>query len=132
MKLKLIREEETNDSTLGSLYIDNVFECFTLEDISRDVKIMHETCIPAGTYEVQITFSTRFQKQMPLLLNVLGFRGIRIHSGNTKEDTSGCILVGQVRGQDIIYNSKIAFTNLFEKLVSYPKKIEIEIVNVSK
>jgi len=99
--------------TIGKLYIDTVYLCDTLEDKVRAEKIMHETAIPAGRYEVIITFSNRFKKLMPLLLNVPGFDRIRIHSGNDKEDTSGCILVGENKVKGQVINSRFNFIKVF-------------------
>ena len=116
MQLQLIRRTFTDKSTIGELSVNGVFECFTLEDKVRPVKIAGETAIPAGTYEIAITFSNKFQKFLPLLMNVPNFEGIRIHTGNTPADTLGCILVGQGKGVDLISNSRLAFAPLFEKL----------------
>ena len=90
MELTLTRTDFTNDSTIGELSVNGKFECFTLEDKVRPVKIKGMTAIPAGAYEVVINFSERFQRPLPLLLNVPNFDGIRIHAGNTAKDTEGC------------------------------------------
>src|SRR2546423_440555 len=94
MQLQLKRKTFTDKSTIGELAVNGVFECFTLEDVVRPEKIKRETAIPAGRYEIAITFSDKFQKFLPLLLNVPNYEGVRIHSGNRPEDTEGCILVG--------------------------------------
>lgn len=128
--LDLIREKSSKRSTIGKLYINNIFECYTLEDVERKEKIKNETAIPKGTYTVIITKSNRFKRDLPLLLNVLNFEGIRIHSGNTNHDTEGCILVGKTRGVDIVNKSKIAFNSLFSKLqIAYKNKQKI-IINI--
>ena len=116
MKLELIRKEFTEMSTIGDLLIDGEFFCYTLEDAVRDKKINGVTAIPYGTYEVIINFSDRFQKPMPLLLNVPNFEGIRIHSGNTAEHTEGCLLLGFTKTKDFIGNSKLAFNQFMPKL----------------
>src|SRR5258706_14204807 len=115
MNLKLIRQIFTEESTIGSLFIDNVFECFTLEDTVRasGIKIPGATAIPYGSYEVIIDYSKRFARNMPHVLNVPMFEGIRIHSGNTSSDTEGCILLGASKGKDIIYESKAAFAKFY-------------------
>ena len=111
--------------TIGRLYIDGAFQCYTLEDKVREVdgqpvqvwKVPTKTAIPKGTYKLIIDFSNRFQKDMPHILDVPGFEGIRIHSGNTSEDTEGCIIVGNAwNGSNFVSNSKIAFNALFSKL----------------
>jgi hypothetical protein len=127
MKLLLKRIHKTDVSTIGELYVDGIFQCYTLEDIERDVKIKSETAIAKGKYKVMITLSNRFKKYMPLLLNVPNFEGVRIHSGNTNHDTEGCILVGQTRSKDFIGQSRKAYDKLFKKLET-AKEITIEIV----
>lgn len=116
MELLLTRKWLTDNSTIGELYVDGNLECYTLEDTVRDEKIPGKTAIPEGRYEVIINHSQKFNKKLPLLLNVPQFEGIRIHVGNYPKDTDGCILVGQTRKQDFIGNSKVAFNALFEKL----------------
>ena len=130
MELTLTRTDFTNDSTIGELSVNGKFECFTLEDKVRPVKIKGMTAIPAGAYEVVINFSERFQRPLPLLLNVPNFDGIRIHAGNTAKDTEGCILVGQVKQKNFIGTSRLALEALFKKLkkASLSEKIFIHIV----
>ena len=117
MLMQLTREWFTDNSTIGELKIADEFECFTLEPVVRDKKIDGETAIPAGTYEIAISFSDRFQRKMPELLNVPNFVGVRIHPGNYPKDTKGCILVGQTRGVDFIGQSRDAFGSLFDKIL---------------
>lgn len=96
-ELHLLREERLADRTIGKLFIDGVWVWWTLEDRWRPVdspKIPGLTCIPAGTYRILFNMSSRFKKPMPLLVSVPGFAGVRIHAGNTPNDTEGCILVG--------------------------------------
>ena len=114
--MALQRKVYTNDSTIGRLTFDGKFECFTLEDRVRAVKVKGLTAIPEGNYEVVITFSNAFQRRLPLLLNVPNFSGIRIHPGNRPKDTEGCILVGQSTAPDFIGSSKAAFEALEGKL----------------
>jgi hypothetical protein len=124
MKLELHRGDATETRTISTLVIDGTWECFALEDPVRDLgpngeyKVPHDTAIPAGVYEVDITFSQRFKKLMPILLNVPHFTGIRIHAGNTAEDTWGCILVGKAVVNDELKRgtSKAAYDQLFKKL----------------
>lgn len=129
MQLQLTRKIFTDKSTIGELAVDGKSECFTLEDVVRPEKIKGETAIPAGTYEIAITFSNKFQKLLPLLLNVPNYEGVRIHLGNKPEDTEGCILVGQTKAPDFVGGSRAAFAPLFEKLQDALKreKIFIEI-----
>jgi hypothetical protein len=104
------------NSIIGEMTVDGIFECFTLEDVERPVKIKGETAIPKGTYKVIINQSNRFKRLLPLLLNVPGFEGVRIHSGNTNHNTEGCILVGQTRHKEFIGQSRKAFNKLFAKM----------------
>ena len=109
--LTLLRTDREKDYTLGELYINDCFFCHTLEDTDRGLrqntplweiqatKVFGKTAIPAGEYTVRFTFSPRFQRMMLLVENVPGFEGIRIHAGNTAEDTNGCILLGDRQGQ---------------------------------
>jgi hypothetical protein len=128
MNLKLVRKTFTEESTMGELSVNGKFECFTLEDRVRAIaapKVHGETAIPEGIYEVIISFSDKFKKLLPLLLNVPNFEGIRIHSGNTKADTEGCILVGQSKAKDFVGGSRAAFNVLFPKLQAALKKEKI-------
>lgn len=118
MKLLLKRSPSTAKSTAGTLLVDDAFECRTLEDVVRPVKIHGETAIPAGRYHVIVNQSQRFKRLLPLLLDVPGFDGVRIHPGNTANDTEGCILVGDSPGKDFLGNSRIAFDRLFARLKS--------------
>ncbi|ARO89125.1 hypothetical protein EBAPG3_012120 [Nitrosospira lacus] len=129
MELRVERTDFSENSTIGKLYVDNQFECYTLEDKVRPVKIKGKTAIPAGRYEVIINYSQRFGRPLPLFLNVPNFEGVRIHPGNTAADTEGCILVGQTKDTGFIGQSRLAFEQLFTKLktASETEKIFIEI-----
>lgn len=94
MNIELKRFHGTKGFTAGELFIDGVKVFDTLEDEERTEKVYAETAIPVGKYEVVINHSPRFKKDLPLLLNVPGFTGIRIHSGNLTSHTEGCILIG--------------------------------------
>ena len=131
MNLKLIRGPSEGGATIGDLYVNGLRECFTLEDEVRapGVKIPGRTAIPAGTYGVTITWSPRFSRLLPLLLDVPGFTGVRIHPGNGQEDTEGCILVGLDRTDTRILNSRVAFERLYAKLHGAPDGISLEIID---
>jgi len=116
MKIVIKRLHKTENSTIGELTIDGKFECYTLEDKERDVKIKGETAIPTGTYKVIINQSNRFKRLLPLLIAVPNFEGVRIHAGNSNHDTEGCILVGMNRSVDYITKSRKAFDILFKKM----------------
>lgn len=118
MRLTLERRQQWPGCTIGRLSIDDQYECDTLEDPVRpgNVKVPGATAIPAGSYPVQITWSPRFKQMMPVLLGVPNFSGIRIHPGNTADDTEGCILVGAADGSGQLVNSRLAYLRLFDKL----------------
>lgn len=118
MQLKVIRTEKNMYCTIGKLYIDGQYFCDTLEDVDRglsndmeinkitSVKVYGKTAIPTGTYSVILSQSNRFKRILPEILNVPGWSGVRIHSGNKAEDTLGCILVGTRLNEQYITNSR--------------------------
>jgi len=137
MELKLVRSIYSDKSTIGQLSINGSNFCDTLEDVCRDAnrdgdlqdpgeqKVYGKTAIPAGRYEVILNQSARFKKLMPLLLNVTGFEGIRIHNGNKPEHTEGCILVGKKTGPDFVGNSVDTFDRLMIRLKAIATKERI-------
>ena len=133
MKIRLVREQYRPDSTIGRMFVDDVFECFTLEDGVRTQKIHGKTAIPAGAYRVTVEDSPRFKRKLPRLHDVPNFSGVLIHPGNTAADTEGCILVGQnwQPGQEAIGASRAAFQALFPEIVSAIERrepVSIEVV----
>lgn len=116
MLLEVKRQKSNDKCTIGRLYVNGVFQCYTLEDVVRPEKIKAQTAIPVGEYDVVITMSNRFKKLLPLLRNVPNFDGVRIHAGNTDSDTEGCILVGESAGQYSISGSRSAFDKLFAQM----------------
>ena len=128
MKLSLIRKSQYEDFTLGELSIDGQFFCYTVEDKVRPLgeKVFGKTAIPAGNYKVIINMSNHFKKEMPLLLNVPGFEGVRIHSGNTADDSEGCIIIGMVKTENGVGMSRVAFTKLMDKIKGKELTIEIK------
>lgn len=139
MDLKLKRIFRGDKYTIGHLYIDGDYYCDTLEDTDRGltddvseeeikrIKIYGKTAIPKGTYKVEVTYSPKFKQYLPILLNVKGFSGIRVHSGNTAEDTLGCLLVGynKVKGQ--VINSRVTSDKLTALLRNTKEVIHITI-----
>ena len=131
MELKLIRVYKSDTYTIGKLYINGNFFCDTLEDTvrvlnSKEDKIYGKTAIPSGIYEVKLYKSPKFGRYLPLLINVPFFTGILIHSGNTPEDTEGCILLGDNNEKGKVYNSK-KYEKELVNLILDEKKIMIEI-----
>ena len=136
MKLFLQRIAQTPEYTIGRLYLDGKVFCNTLEDPVRDLpeeqKIMHKTAIPEGIYKVVVNRSPRFKRDLPLLLDVPYFEGIRIHRGNTAKDTSGCILVGINSKKGMVLEStkyEVELTNILKKAQQNGDTITIEIKN---
>ena len=139
MKLTLIRKYKKDKYCIGKLYIDGEYFCDTLEDKDRGltdnmtvseiskITVKKETAIPTGTYKVTITYSNRFKKNMPLINNVKGFEGIRIHSGNTDKDTEGCILVGMNCQVGKVLDSQKTFKKLYDKLLADKNNLSITI-----
>lgn len=139
MDLKLKRIFRGDKYTIGHLYIDGDYYCDTLEDTDRGlssdmseeeikrIKVYGRTAIPKGTYKVEVTYSPKFKRHLPLLIDVKGFSGIRIHSGNSAEDTLGCLLVGynKVKGQ--VINSRVTSDKLTALLRDCEEEIYITI-----
>lgn len=122
--LKRIALKETY--TIGKLYINDVYFCDTIEDKVREpgVKVYGKTAIPYGKYKIIINYSPKFKKMLPRLLDVPGFSGVLIHSGNTADDSSGCILVGNNNEVGRVNNSRATM----EKLMNVLTGNEIELV----
>lgn len=131
MKLTSKRQLGTVGYTLSNLYVDDVWECWILEDETHDgPKIPGKTSIPAGTYQIVMDYSNHFQKVLPHLLNVPDFEGIRIHPGNAPKDTEGCLLPGQTSSPGYVYNSRAAYDNLVSKIraaISHGEVVTIEV-----
>ena len=123
MKLNVKRDPSTALATLGTLYIDDQFECYTLERPAVQ--------IPAGQYSVEITYSPRFSRPLPLLDSVPGRSDIRIHAGNWPRDTEGCILVGRQKGKDMILQSQLALDPLVSKIQAALAKGEAVTIQIS-
>lgn len=148
MELRLDRIFRTNNYTIGELYVDGIYQCDTLEDPVRPLpevcpdtpkgiackckeKVYGDTAVPAGTYEVKLSYSNRFKRVMPEILNVPHFLGIRIHSLNTSSETEGCVGVGTWDGvtDNWISNSRAAYDKLFKLLKeANDKKEKITII----
>lgn len=136
MELVLDRKWCKPTYSIGTLYIDGQKFCNTCEDRDRNltdsmtveeikkIKVYGETAIPKGTYTVTLTYSNRFKKIMPLINNVKGFEGIRIHSGTTSKDSTGCVLVGENKEVGKVLNSRATYNKLFTKLKAASDKGE--------
>ena len=121
INLEVRRVKKESDYTIGQLFVNGEYFCDTLEDEIRQVKVMHETAIPVGTYKVTLERSPRFKRILPLLHNVPGFTGILIHSGNTDKHTSGCILVGKSTGSTLV--NSLATLEKLMAILQKPKNL---------
>ena len=152
MKLTVVRTQFGKDATNGILLVDGIFECFTLEDQYQEVKVMHETCIPEGTYDIKFRtvggFHEKYKKRygndhygMLHLQDVPNFTYILIHAGNTDEHTSGCLIVGETQ-QDLdisddgfIGHSGKAYSKLYDKVAKQllqGRDVSIEYTTINK
>ena len=140
MKLTLKRIALRSTYTIGRLYVDGNYFCDTLEDTVRDLnkngkfdngekKVYAKTAIPYGTYEIKWTYSPRFKKYTPQLMNVPSFEGIRIHAGNTSADTEGCLLLGENKKVGMVLNSRATINKFYQliKEACSKGKVTIEI-----
>ena len=150
MLLTLVRDiaGSTKEYTIGELFVNEEATlskttkvCDTLEDTFRLLpkvcpntpkgigcnckeKVYGKTCIPYGTYTVRLSYSNRFKRILPEVLNVPHFLGIRLHSGNSSKDTEGCILVGTKSKGDWVTASRVAFNKLYKLLQTAEKNKE--------
>jgi hypothetical protein len=152
LQLDVIRTQFGKDATNGMLFIDGIFECYTLEDQYQAVKVMHETCIPEGVYDIEFRktggfhakYSERYKNAhygMLHIQNVPNFTYILIHSGNTDEHTSGCLIVGETQ-QDLDMNesgfighSGTAYKKMYTKVAGQllqGRKVTINYTTITK
>ena len=151
MKLDVIRTQFGKDATNGMLFINGVFECYTLEDEVRDVKVHSETAIPLGEYEIKLRteggFHTKYtsrygsmHKGMLWLQDVPGFTWILIHTGNTDQHTAGCLLLGETqqdldKGKDgFVGGSGDAYKKAYPKIakaILNGEKVTIKYTNIN-
>ena len=118
MEILVERKYKKENYTIGHVYINGEYFCDSLEDTDRgltrdmslaemrEVKEYGNTAVPAGRYQIAYTYSNRFKKHLPLLLQVPCFEGVRIHAGNTHADTSGCLLLGENKAVGKVLNSR--------------------------
>ena len=141
MKLKVVRETKNDVSTIGSLFINDVFFCYTLEDKDRGLKqsdsllfiqakkIFGLTAIPSGFYKLTVNQSPKFKRMLPRILEIKGFDGVLLHRGNSANDSLGCILLGYKKGHNSIFESTKAENDLVNRLLLHNQEVHtIEIV----
>lgn len=144
LNLKLERKWKKEKYTIGNLFINGVFFSNVLEDTVRGlrqdmtpeeiqkIKIHGQTAIPSGRYEIRVTLSARFRRQLPILLNVPGYAGVRIHPGNNDANTEGCLLPGKNDRVGQVSNSRATMAALqkqIEEAIYQNSKVYIEIVD---
>ena len=128
MEILVKRLYRKSDYTIGKMLINGEYFCDTVEDCDRGLsqnmknstieekKMYGKTAIPTGRYRVVLSYSNKFKKTLPLLKDVLGFGGIRIHSGNKADDSFGCIIVGENKIKGGVINSRATMERLMAKL----------------
>lgn len=141
MKIQVLRYSDNGESTLGLLFVDGKFQCYTLEDEKRTKKVFGQTRVPEGTYDVifrkegshHARYNTKFpefHKGMLAIVNKpnwilenngLSFKYILIHIGNNDDDTAGCLLVGNEtnnnnNGLGYIKDSTGAYVQMYKKI----------------
>lgn len=148
MEIEVFRQWKGENSTLSTISVNGVRLGYVLEDVDRELKqdmllsdilktkIHGRTAIPEGRYQVIITYSNRFKKLLPILINVPGFAGIRIHPGNTHQDTDGCLLPGttknKVGNEYQVFNSRVLHNEILlkiQKALEEQEKVWINIIS---
>lgn len=149
MKLVLKRINNQDNYCEGKLYIDGIYQCDVIEDTDRDLtnemsiteiqskKVYGETAIPKGTYQITLdvvspkfkdrSWATFCEGKLPRLLDVPGFEGVLIHTGNEASNSLGCLLVGQKTKDGWVSNSTQTFKDLYYKLKQATDQITITI-----
>lgn len=149
-RLKLIRFNHCEDDTQGLLMWDHPgerpeFLCFTLEDEHRAVKVKHETRIPEGLYKLKLRkhggfhrsylerYGKEWHKGMIQVMDVPGFTDILVHCGNTDEDTSGCILVGDSLSPRFLGSSRDAYAKIYPQVTEHllqGEEVVLEVISM--
>ena len=143
MRLRLERRYLREDYTIGTLFMDGLYLCEAVEDKVRDLnhdgdlddpgegKVYARTAIPYGRYELDLTMSPKFTRLLPLVKDVRHFDGIRIHRGNTAEDSAGCILPGENKKKGAVIHSTEYELKIVERMleaIRNGEEMTIEIV----
>ena len=134
MHLHLMRISTSSESTTGALFIDGVYECFTLEDTKRIKKLHGETRIPDGRYEMALRnaggltqkYAARYgnmHRGMLWVQDVPDFKWVYIHTGNKRGHTEGCILVGDSLnnnqiGDGFVSRPRDAYQRIYPKIAA--------------
>lgn len=133
MIINVIRQDFLSDRTVGEMFVDGKHLCWTLEDCVRGdgIKVKDQTAIPSGIYRVVVSKSARFGRMMPELVGVPMFSGIRIHGGNTPDNTSGCILAAfnKVSGNRIQGTAEATITQMMSLAIDNGESVFIVVSN---
>jgi len=145
MELFVVRKFFKETYTIGRFYCENMFLCSSLEDVVRELKdlnndkdfddtgegkIYGQTAIPYGRYEVIVTYSEKLKRRLPLLLDVPGFTGIRLHGGKNARWSEGCILVGENKAKGELLNFgywELFILNMIDNAIEKGEKVFITI-----
>ena len=142
MEIQVNRIARKDGYTIGRMSLNGVYFCDTLEDTDRGLnaamsvdeilakKIKAQTAIPTGKYDVILTFSPRFKRVLPLLLNVPGYQYIRVHNGKRPDSTEGCLLVGENKVKGQVINSRATLERLMSVLLECEKRKEKIIITI--
>lgn len=136
MLLTLCRKPSTEHYTEGELFLGEQKLCDTLEDVVRQIKnradkVIGYTAIPKGKYRVLWTYSPKYKRFTPELQQVPWFSAIRIHAGNTAEDTRGCILVGRKGEEGQLILSRLTTENIYNLISRAIMKKEPVYITIS-
>jgi hypothetical protein len=125
MEITVLRDTYTEESVTSEVLLDGTQRWYGIEPPNRPQK---PCCIPPGTYKLVLGNSVHFGMLVPIVLEVPNFTGIEIHPGNFPRDTHGCLCIGEQRGPDDVTQSRVAFDQLMEKLVTDPTNLSITYV----
>lgn len=130
MKLYIDRKYKKSGYTIGHMYVDGKYVCDTLEDSDRGlnkdmpleyikkVKVYGETAIPTGEYEVTLSYSPKFKRIMPIVMDVPGWSGVRIHAANKATQLAGCIAPGLNRIKGMVVESTKYYYKLMDEYIT--------------
>jgi hypothetical protein len=123
--LRVARFLHHPDCEIGRVFIDEEFFCYSIEDAYRTTKIAGQTCIPNGEYSLGLRwspkFSPRYNHQLIWVQDVPNFQFILIHTGNTVDDTEGCLIIGDkigvVKQKDAVLNSRATYLRFYNRVI---------------
>jgi len=138
MKILVLRFTDTGDATIGALYLNGIFQCYTCEDEERDIKLKGETRVPNGIYNVTLRreggFHNRYKEKFGrkhkgmlaisnkpdywIVKDGMSFQYVLIHIGNTDDNTDGCLLVGNQATKSTVGSSTDAYRVLYPKIAN--------------